>query len=210
MEKKIKTITNSLKDINSDSDDFYKNYWTEENKIKPFHFKKNEKLLNHFFEDKIVNKKILEIGVGGEGGIIISLRDNNEVTGVDVSDSAIKNCRKFGLNIEKYNLDTDNLEFDDCVFDIVFAFEVFEHFSNPQHAIEEIYRVLKPNGLLLIGIPTTLTYHWPRLFYPSLFEKENFKDFLLINGFCLNDSIDLKLMPNKEFYLEMRKKYKGG
>jgi len=71
----------------------------------------------------------------------------------------------------------------DNYFDIIFAFEVFEHFANPQHAIEEIYRLLKEKGTLLISTPNRLTYHWPRLFYPTLFEQNEFENFLRINNF---------------------------
>jgi len=150
----------------------------------------------------------LEIGVGGEGGLIISLKDNNEVIGADVSDSAIKNCQKFGLNVIKANLDKDNLHFQNDYFDIIFAFEVFEHFSNPQQAIEEIHRILKPGGILLISIPNTLTYHWPRLFYPSLFEKNNFKEFLMINEFEVEADEDFSLFDNIYSNKRLDKKYK--
>lgn len=185
MKKKIETIFSSEKEITSASEDFYRNYWSENTEIKQQHFQQNKSIIENYFVAPIRDKNILEIGVGGEGGIIISLQNANRVQGVDISDSAIKNCKNFGLPVAKCNLDKDTLKFEDNCFDIVFAFEVFEHFANPQHALEEIKRVLKPDGKLLISIPNETTHHWPRLFYPTLFEKENFKEFLMTNDFKL-------------------------
>lgn len=196
MIKKIETIYSSEKDISSNAEDFYKDYWADHDTIKDKHFEQNKLILKKYFPDPPVAKNILEIGVGGEGGVIISLKDKNNVQGADVSDSAIKNCKKFGLAVSKCNLDTDQLKFEADSFDIVFAFEVFEHFANPQHALEEIRRVLKPEGKLLISTPNELTYHWPRLFYPTLFEKENFEEFLMVNGFFLLSSEPFHLYHN--------------
>lgn len=181
--KQISTVGNSKEKISSDAENFYKNYWTDESEVNKVTIEKNLVILKHFFGDIPENKKIIEFGVGGEGGILYLLRDKNQVIGYDVSDSAINNCKKFSIQVNKKNLDIERTEELNESIDIIFAFEVFEHFSNPQFALEEIYRILKPGGKLLISTPNPYTYHWPRLFYPSLFTKENFTDFLLINGF---------------------------
>jgi len=181
--KHISTMGSSEKKISSNADDFYKNYWTNEESVEGTTQVKNKLILRHFFESIPENKKVIEFGVGGEGGIIYLLKEKNLVTGYDISDSAINNCKKFDIKVEKRNLDIERTEKTDESIDIIFAFEVFEHFSNPQFVLEEIYRILKPGGKILISIPNMYIYHWPRLFYPSLFTKENFKDFLLINRF---------------------------
>lgn len=183
MNQQISTIFNKKEEISSNADQFYKDYWTKGINISEQTKVKNKIISSNFFPYGISGKRILEIGVGGEGGLIYPLKENNNVFGVDVSDSAILNCRQMGLEVKKINLDIESLPFDNSYFDIILAFEVFEHFSNPQHAIEEIKRVLKIGGLVIISIPTPFTYHWPRLFYPSLFEFQDFKEFLMINEF---------------------------
>jgi len=192
MNDKIQTIFNSEKDVSSDAEGFYKNYWTESGIVKKETSLKNRAIIDKFFPQGLVGKKILEIGVGGEGGVLLELMHNNEVHGMDVSDSAINNCRRFGINVTKVNLDRDPIPLQDNCIDVVFAFEVFEHFANPQHTLEEIRRVVKTGGIFICSIPSTFTYHWPRLFYPELFEMGTFKEFLMINEFkvsCLNDWI---------------------
>ena len=47
-------------------------------------------------------------------------------------------------------VDAHNLPFSDGVFDVVASFNVFEHLSDPQRASQELFRVLKPGGKLII------------------------------------------------------------
>lgn len=183
MNEQISTIVNSETDLSSDAEGFYREYWSETGVVKEATLARNQAIISRFFPSGLCGKSILEVGVGGEGGLILQLRGNNDVYGMDVSDSAIANCRRFGLDVVKANLDRDSIPFQDDHFDVIFAFEVFEHFANPQHALEEIRRVLKPEGIFISSIPATCTYHWPRLFYPALFERENYHEFLMINGF---------------------------
>lgn len=42
---------------------------------------------------------------------------------------------------------------DDDTFDMVFLLEVLEHLDYPDDALEEIQRVLKPGGYLILGVP---------------------------------------------------------
>ncbi len=194
MSDQISTIVNSEKDLSSDAEGFYRKYWSETGVVKEETLARNQAIIKRFFPSGLCGKSILEVGVGGEGGLLLQLRGNNDVCGMDVSDAAIANCRRFGIDVVKANLDRDSVPFPDDHFDVIFAFEVFEHFANPQHALEEIRRVLKPEGIFISSIPATCTYHWPRLFYPALFERGNYHEFLMINGFRvtgLNDWLQM-------------------
>lgn len=190
MDDHINTILNLEQDLSSDAEEFYREYWTKTGTVKRERSARIQAIAKRFFPAGVCGKRILEVGIGGEGGQLLQLSADNEVCGMDVSDSAIANCRRLGIEVVKANLDSDSIPFPDDHFDIVFAFEIFEHLSNPQHALEEIRRVLMPRGIFISSIPATCTYHWPRLFYPALFERANYHEFLMINGFrvtCLND-----------------------
>ena len=63
--------------------------------------------------------------------------------------------------------------------------------SNPQFVVEEIKRVLKKTGVFLISTPNRLIHHWPRLFYPPMFEAQYFEDFLIANEFEIISKIPL-------------------
>lgn len=49
---------------------------------------------------------------------------------------------------------TDGLPYGDEQFDIVVCEQVLEHLDDPASVIDELARVLKPGGLLVIGVPT--------------------------------------------------------
>jgi len=51
----------------------------------------------------------------------------------------------------------DRLPFPDNHFDCVFSIEGIEHFRNPWTFVEELCRVLKPGGRLIISTPNTLS-----------------------------------------------------
>ncbi len=49
-----------------------------------------------------------------------------------------------------------NLPFDDNSFDVVFCNHVLEHISDDTKAMQELYRVLKPNGMGIFQVPQDL------------------------------------------------------
>jgi 2-polyprenyl-3-methyl-5-hydroxy-6-metoxy-1,4-benzoquinol methylase len=49
--------------------------------------------------------------------------------------------------------DAEQLAFTSNTFDIVVASEMVEHLWNPSNFLDEVYRVLKPNGHLIIETP---------------------------------------------------------
>jgi SAM-dependent methyltransferase len=52
-----------------------------------------------------------------------------------------------------HNVDLQQLPFDDCTYDFVFASHVLEHVSHDEKAISEIRRVLRPNGIAILPVP---------------------------------------------------------
>jgi ubiquinone/menaquinone biosynthesis C-methylase UbiE len=49
--------------------------------------------------------------------------------------------------------------FDDGTFDAVFMMEVLEHVTEPQNALDEVFRVLKPGGVLVLSVPFIFPLH---------------------------------------------------
>jgi len=91
-----------------------------------------------------------------------------DVPGSKTFDFAARRFRKHQVPVEVI---TDYSRIPEGKFDIVVSFEVLEHLSDPQRAIHDIGRFLKPNGIALITesfeavIPRYPTHLWSNLRY---------------------------------------------
>ncbi len=105
-------------------------------------------------------KVILDIASGEGYGSAMLAAHANKVIGVDISQEAIEHAQS------KYR--RSNLEFrvgscadipltNDSV-DLVISFETLEHHDQHERMMEEVKRVLKPRGILLISCPDKLHY----------------------------------------------------
>jgi ubiquinone biosynthesis O-methyltransferase len=99
--------------------------------------------------------KVLDIGCG-TGNYSIELAEKGcKVVGIDISDEMLNVARKKaknkGLDIEFYNMSVYELKFDNEYFDGAFSMAAFEFIKEPHKAIEEIFRVVKKGGQILIG-----------------------------------------------------------
>ena len=102
------------------------------------------------------NDRILDYGCGS-GFLVGKLQAIGlDASGVDVSDEAIRVGIGRGVK-NLYSLDRVRSHFDDNSFDLVMALDVIEHIKNDKEAIDELSRVLKPNGHLIIMVPA---YQW--------------------------------------------------
>lgn len=74
-------------------------------------------------------------------------------------------CKKYlSLDINKNHKpdivsDVQKIEWESEYFDTVIATETLEHVCNPQKAINEIHRILKPNGVCIVSVPFSYRYH---------------------------------------------------
>lgn len=71
--------------------------------------------------------------------------------------------------------DVHNINWQSNYFDVVIATEVLEHLYNPQKAIDEIYRVLKPGGICIVSTPFFYIYHPdPKDYYRFTWDSLNY------------------------------------
>jgi len=113
---------------------------------------KNRRL--HKIFDKYLaksNMKILEAGCG-MGTWVYNLRVKGyDVIGIDYMLSTVKRVKQYDESFPIQQGDVNNLDFPDNFFDAYVSLGVIEHFQEgPQKALSEAYRVLKPNGILLL------------------------------------------------------------
>ena len=96
---------------------------------------------------KYLTGTTLDVGCGI--GDLLQYRPNT--TGVDINAEAVRWCQQQGLNVKI--MEKDSLPFSGQIFDSVNLDNVLEHLENPATLLNEIYRVLVDNGIVVIGVP---------------------------------------------------------
>lgn len=143
--------------------------------------------LDKFIE--LVGKNILDVG-SGPGRDAVLLREKGiTVTCLDASAEMVKFCSEKGF--ESVLGDFNQLPFSENMFDGVWAYTSLLHVKKSEitKAIQEIYRVLKPNGIFGLGMiegeteeyRTTDKVNLPRWF--SFYKKEEIEELLKQNQF---------------------------
>lgn len=126
------------------------------------------KLLDRYFysvksllgeQGKLNDKKkqrAIELGCG-EGYSTVRLRTMlPNVTGLEASeyvDKLVPKARKLNPGVKVKKESVYSLTHKDGEFDVVFLLEVLEHLDYPDKALQEISRILKDDGVLILGVP---------------------------------------------------------
>ena len=102
---------------------------------------------------KVKNGKILEVGIG-DGFPYSNVLDEMgyEVYGIDISPTHVDMVKE---SLPKINVevgDSEDLEFTDNFFDVVFCFRSTWYFTNLIKSISEMLRVVKNDGLVMFDI----------------------------------------------------------
>lgn len=101
---------------------------------------------------------ILDVGSGG-GIFLLLVPPTWRRMAVD-SPSNAKLAKKQGLDSLGLDLEDEDFPLEDNSFELVTLLEVIEHIRNKEHVISEIYRVLKPNGILIVTTPDARNPFW--------------------------------------------------
>ena len=148
--------------------------------------------------DLVNNPKVLYVGVGGGMELLqfsYFSRQIDGVTGVDIIDEMLKACKENIVEAEKQNPwfrsefvrlvkgDALHLPIEDNSIDIAAQnclFNIFKH-DDLKKALQEMYRVLKPGGRLILSDPTC-----------EQEIPENLREDEHLRALCLSGSLPLK------------------
>lgn len=114
------------------------------------------KMAVSFLPEKI--KNVLDAGFG-DGVLLKSLsKCAQKVYGVDIHGAnkmVYQMCEKEGIlnKVKLFEAGVEKLPFEDSFFDAIVAVSVLEHVKDFDKTAKEFYRVLKPNGKLIVGLP---------------------------------------------------------
>ena len=161
-------------------------------------------------------ENILDIATGtADFAISAAKYTNAQIIGIDISEGMLKvgkekiAKKKLKQNINLQLADSEDLPFKTNAFDGVTAGFGVRNFENLQKGLEEIYRVLKSDGIVVILEPSTPKYFPLKQLYNLYFH------YILpaIGAWVSKDKKAYKYLPNsveafpsgKDFILELEK-----
>jgi SAM-dependent methyltransferase len=104
------------------------------------------------------NGKILEAGCG-IGHIVKFFQDRGyDIVGVEMGEDTVKNAHEIIPECNIVCANVEDLPYKDNTFDTILSLGVVEHIiDGPEKALKEMYRVLKPGGVMVFTIPVCNT-----------------------------------------------------
>lgn len=98
--------------------------------------------------------RILDIGCGPGFFSIVLARMGHDVTGIDYNDkmieSAARNCASLGAEADFRVMDAHHLDLEDGTFDMIVSRDVLWNLDDPEQVYSEMYRVLRPEGRIVM------------------------------------------------------------
>lgn len=140
-------------------DTYYERYWTAEgfNPTGQGPFPELEAVLEAHARE---GEAWLDVGCGdGRTAGLWLARKGCRYVGADLSATAVAQARELGLDARVVS-DASQLPFEDDMFAGVLVVEVLEHVFEPQKAVAEFRRVLRPGGVLFVSLPNVA--YWRR------------------------------------------------
>lgn len=110
----------------------------------------------------VAGKRVLDVASGeGYGSFLLRRWGAESVEGIDVDEQTVETAmRLFGGDSVHYQCHTaEQLPFEDHTFDVVCSFETIEHLDHPELFLQEIRRVLKPGGNIILSCPNDPYYY---------------------------------------------------
>ncbi len=129
----------------------YENYYRESNLAIPdFVSIRLAEIVRDFEKYRQLNR-FLDVGCGAGAFLKAAIGESWEAEGVEVSRSSVEYLQK--QNIKVFYGDLAAANFAENSFDVVTAVEILEHIAEPEIVLKEIFRVLRPGGLMWATTP---------------------------------------------------------
>ena len=103
---------------------------------------------------------VLDVGCGDGAALAVAAAQNprHQFAGIDWSADALRQARARGLTVVRGTIET-RLPVTDGAADVVIMSELIEHLVDPDGALEEVRRVLRPGGALLLSTPNLAAWY---------------------------------------------------
>ena len=132
----------------------------------------------HFARRWVAGKRVLDVACGEGYGSALLASSAAHVTGVDIAEAAIEHAKRAyaGVaNLAFHRAPCTALPLEAASIDIAVSFETIEHIAEQPQFLDELARVLKPDGVLLLSCPNKLEYTDKRGFVNEFHVKELYR-----------------------------------
>lgn len=106
-----------------------------------------------FLEQFAKDKDVLDIGCGTGYGTTYLRTVAKTIVGIDISKSTIRFARKRYPETRTLVMDAHSLGLQPQSVDLVVSSENFEHLADQERSLQEVIRVLRPEGVCFIATP---------------------------------------------------------
>jgi len=133
----------------------------------------------HFAARWVAGTRVLDVACGEGYGSALLARHAASVTGVDISPQAIDHAKAEYAslaNVEYLCASCTALPVESGSIDVAVSFETIEHIEAQAQFLDELARVLKPGGVLLLSCPNKLEYTDKRSYVNEFHVKELYRE----------------------------------
>lgn len=133
----------------------------------------------HFAAPLVRGRDVLDVACGEGYGSALLAQSARSVAGVDLAVAAIDHARTRYAgrsNLEFRAADCTALPFPDASFDAVVSFETVEHIAAQDAFVDEVRRVLRPDGLFVVSCPNKVEYTDKRNVVNEFHVRELYRD----------------------------------
>jgi ubiquinone/menaquinone biosynthesis C-methylase UbiE len=109
-----------------------------------------EKLITDLLKN-VPRTKMLELGCGTGHWTNFFLNKGYKVTATDISDAMLQVAKQKNINANFIKANSLEIPFEDNSFDIISSITMLEFVEDQNKVLEEIQRVLKPEGYFILG-----------------------------------------------------------
>lgn len=106
-------------------------------------------------------KTFLDIGCG-DGQFAAVIKNElklHKAYGIEIAAQGVRNAKKLGVDGICLDIDQKNIPLPSGSVDVIFCGEIIEHVYSSDHLLEEIYRLLRPKGKLIITTPNLSAWY---------------------------------------------------
>ena len=113
------------------------------------------------FENVGASALVVDVGCGDGAATTLASQANpgHRFVGVDWSADALRHARQRGLTLVQAEIEPTGLPIASGCADVVIMSELIEHMIDPDSALEEALRILKPGGTLLLSTPNLAAWY---------------------------------------------------